>query len=174
MADSDDKPKIQVHDLLGLNKKEPKPRPIGRPSKYDPAFCEMLLDHMWKGNSFQSFAAELGVSIDTIYEWAKVHTDFSESKKQGQGFEIAYWERILRGGAQGSLKDFSATATIFALKNKAPAFYRDKIHVDANPSMDKTKEEMHDLLQNDEYRAAALVIAEATAKKKKHDEPAGE
>lgn len=66
--------------------KKPPLRPMGRPSKYKPEFCDLLVDHMKKGLSFESFAGldEVDVDVDTLYEWAKTHPDFSEAK--GRGF----------------------------------------------------------------------------------------
>src|SRR4051812_20095705 len=108
----------------------------GRPTLYDPKYCLMLIAHMKEGYSFPSFAGVIEVAEDTIYEWTKVHVEFSEAKRIGKGLELYWWETVLRGGAAGKLGGYNAPSTIFALKNKAPRHYRDRVQVDANISMD--------------------------------------
>lgn len=68
--------------------------PVGRPSKYDPKFCDMLIEHMAEGYSFETFAAKIDVNQDTLHEWAKVHKDFSESKKIAFAKCQIFWERL--------------------------------------------------------------------------------
>lgn len=144
--------------------------PAGHPTLYLPKYCEMLIKWMGEGLSFPSFAGHVGVCVDTVYEWAKVHPEFSEAKKIGKAMELAFWEKLLRSGAAGKLQHFSATATIFALKNKAPQYYRDKIQVDSNVTVDETKSSLKKLLDNPKYSEAAMVIAEALAEEKTNAE----
>ena len=67
---------------------------IGRPSKYKKKFCNMLIDHMSKGFSFESFAGVAKVNQDTLHEWKKVHREFSEAKNIASGISMLWWERI--------------------------------------------------------------------------------
>ena len=86
------------------HKKEPAPR--GRPSKYDSKYCQAIVRFFnkpayreaevvhtnRKGETWShfedkanpppfvsAFSRKIKVNIDTIYEWAKVHPDFSEA-----------------------------------------------------------------------------------------------
>lgn len=59
----------------------------------------MLIEHMSQGWPFSTFAADLNVSIDTLYEWAKVHPEFSEAKKIGYAKSYKHWIRIGLDGA---------------------------------------------------------------------------
>ena len=54
----------------------------------------MLVEHMSKGFSVESFAAKIDCSIDSIYEWAKVHPNFSEAKKRGTAKSMYWFEQI--------------------------------------------------------------------------------
>lgn len=54
---------------------------LGRPTLYDPKYCEMLIAHCEQGLSFETFAGVLRVNPDTLYEWVKKHSEFSEAKK---------------------------------------------------------------------------------------------
>lgn len=65
---------------------------VGRPTLYEQRYCEMLVEHCEKGKSIEAFAGKIGVSIDTIYEWAKVHPEFSEAKKVAYAASLSWWE----------------------------------------------------------------------------------
>lgn len=61
-------------------------KPTGRPSKFKPEYCDMLIEHMSEGFSFDTFAGRIKVNPDTLYEWAKEGNEekypfFSEAKK---------------------------------------------------------------------------------------------
>lgn len=109
----------------------PTGRPDGQPTKYKPEYCQQLIAHMAKGFSFESFAADCRVSFETLYEWARVHPEFSEAKKQGKSLELKMWESMATAGSAGKIKNFNSTAMIFSMKNKFPKLYRDQIKLDA-------------------------------------------
>lgn len=99
-------------------------RPVGRPSKYRPEYCAMVVEHMSEGASLTSFAAEIDVSRETISEWSRVHPEFSVAVKKGKAKCAAWWERLGRTGAMGG--DVNPTLVIFGLKNMSPEDWRDK------------------------------------------------
>lgn len=96
----------------------------GRPSKYDPAFCEVAEDILGKGYSEAVLAGELGVCIDTITEWKKVHEEFSASVKLGRAKGARVWEDRLAKLADANVGN--ATGIIFGLKNRQPDAWKDK------------------------------------------------
>jgi len=58
----------------------------GRPSEYDPIFCEKVDDYLKTTGRLQTslptvegFAVYLDISRDTLYEWAKKHKEFSDT-----------------------------------------------------------------------------------------------
>jgi hypothetical protein len=96
----------------------------GRPSKYDPAYCDQVVEHMREGASLTSFAASVDVARSTINEWMEHHPEFSEAVKRGKAACAAWWEKTNRNLAltgQGN-----ATACVFGLKNMAGEDWRDK------------------------------------------------
>lgn len=103
-------------------------RPVGRPSKYRPEYCDMVVDHMSEGASLTSFAAEIDVSRETISEWSRVHPEFSVAVKKGKAKCAAWWERLGRTGAMGG--DVNPTLVIFGLKNMSPEDWREKQEID--------------------------------------------
>jgi hypothetical protein len=102
--------------------------PAGRPTKYDPAYCDAVVDHMKDGASVTSFAASIGVCRDTISEWMSVHDEFSAAVKRGKAVCAAWWERTARSGATGGLAN--PTLCIFGLKNMAPDEWREKQEIE--------------------------------------------
>lgn len=92
--------------------------PGGRPSKYKKEFCERLIKHMEDGLSFEAFAGEIGVAIDTVYNWNKKHPEFSEAKKIGTAKSQLFWEKMGRSGVVGKIPGFNTAAWIFNMKNR--------------------------------------------------------
>jgi hypothetical protein len=105
---------------------------VGRPSKYKKEYCELLVAHMSKGFSFESFAATINVNRDSLYEWSKVHSEFSDAKKCGVDKSLYFWEQIGLNGVVGNIENFNASAFIFNMKNKH--FWTDKKEVEMNSS----------------------------------------
>lgn len=107
-------------------------RPIGRPSKYKPEYCEKLIEHMASGLSFESFAGVIEVNVDTLHEWAKVHEEFSDSKRLAFAKNMAFWEKLgiehiinksdsesLGDGVSSSKsRSLNASVWIFNMKNR--------------------------------------------------------
>lgn len=115
----------------------------GRPSKYEPRFCQMVIEHMSDGASMTSFAAEIGVARSTINEWMAAHPEFSEAIKIAKAKCAAWWERLGRQGAQGG--EVNPTLVIFGLKNMAADDWREKQeleHTSPDGSMSPTRIEL--------------------------------
>jgi transposase-like protein len=79
-----------------------------------------------RGLSLAAIAGVIGVAQDTIYEWRKVHSDFSEACSRARSARILWWELKLGRSRKGA----ETTASIFALKNAAPDEWRDVRHTE--------------------------------------------
>lgn len=70
----------------------------GRPSKYDPSYCDLVLDTVGtKGKSVTQFARDLRVNRSTIYEWQNQHPDFSDALSRAKEWSEATWMDRLEG-----------------------------------------------------------------------------
>lgn len=78
--------------MAGENKQR---RGAGRPSKYDESYCEKSIAFLSKGKSITQLSAHINVCKDTIYEWAKVHPEYSDALMRGRELSQAYWESEL-------------------------------------------------------------------------------
>lgn len=100
----------------------------GRPSKYDPAYCDQVVEIMADGYSLTAFAGTIRVHRGTLNEWMAVHPEFSEAVKKGKAACAVWWESANRANALSG--QGNATSCIFGLKNMAPDEWRDKHEVE--------------------------------------------
>ncbi len=98
--------------------KEP-PRPTGRPSKYKPEFCRAILDHFKQGNSFESFAGNCGVSIQTAYSWLKEHPEFLDAKNEAEGLLHKFYEDLGKMLATGQIRRVKSEEPVIGADGKA-------------------------------------------------------
>lgn len=93
---------------------------MARPTKYDPKYCEMLIEHMSKGLSYECFGPSINVATSNVYEWEKKHPEFQEAKKEAFGQSRLFWEKEGIDGLwneQGE-KQLNNTIWIFNMKNR--------------------------------------------------------
>lgn len=84
---------------------------MGRPSKYDPAYCEQIIELGKQGMSVVEMACEIGVARSTLEEaWPAAHPEFSEAFVRAREESQAWWERTGREG----MKSKSIDAQIFS------------------------------------------------------------
>lgn len=105
----------------------------GRPTKYDTAYCEKLVEHMRDGSSVGSFCAEIDIARSTINLWASEHPEFMEALSRGKAKAQAWWEKAGRAVATGA--DGNATMCIFGMKNMGGDDWRDKQEVEHSGSL---------------------------------------
>jgi hypothetical protein len=121
----------------------------GRPTGYDPSFCQEAANLCINGATDEELAQAFGVSARTVYRWQAAHPEFSQALKAGK--EMAD-ERVIRslyhkavGYTHDAVKIFmpanadapvyapyqehvppDTTAAIFWLKNRRAGEWRDK------------------------------------------------
>lgn len=64
----------------------------GRPSDYKPEYCDQIVEWGAEGKSIVWMASRLDVVRDTIYEWARVHPEFSDALMRARHNCQAWWE----------------------------------------------------------------------------------
>lgn len=139
--------------------KEEEKRPVGRPTIYEPKFCEMLIEHMAKGLSFESFAGFIGVSKQTLYDWVEKHAEFLDAKNLATSKCRLWWEQTGISGlwnqseseSEGnsrrtSSKSFNTGVWVFNMKNRFKEEWKEK------------HESQEELGQEQEYDKCKLVV----------------
>jgi transcriptional regulator with XRE-family HTH domain len=89
----------------------------GRPTKYDPKYCEMLFSHMSEGYSLESFAGLIGVSRSTLYEWIENNAEFSDIAARSKAAQLRANEQLMRDLAKGKIRNGNTAAATFLMKN---------------------------------------------------------
>ncbi len=97
----------------------------GRPTLYEEKYCDQIIKHLSDGRSLTSFAAKIGVNLDTIYEWAKVHPEFSEAKKTAMVKCQDWWEEQGRDGLWEDPKGKKLNSTVWIFNMKCRFGYND-------------------------------------------------
>ena len=69
-------------------------RPVGRPSLYDPAFCDQVIELGNQGKSIEQIAAKLGVSTRVLFDWKDRHPEFMHALDHAKELELDWWESI--------------------------------------------------------------------------------
>lgn len=67
-------------------------RPVGRPTLYDPAMCETVVELGKLGKSVEQICLHLNISIRTIYLWRDTHEEFMQALEEAKAYEQAWWE----------------------------------------------------------------------------------
>jgi len=68
------------------------PNPVGRPSKYDPIYCNKVLEYGALGKSFEQMSALMGVGITTMKRWREEHEEFRTALEDAQALSQTWWE----------------------------------------------------------------------------------
>jgi hypothetical protein len=125
-------------------KKKKKYDSPGRPTKYRPYYCGLLIEKMSEGFSYEAFAGFVSVAVDTLYEWEKNFKEFSDAKKVAFTKNRVFWEKACidnlinsttsTRGKDGSTKTESKSlnnaAWIFNMKNRF--HWRDRMEVSSD------------------------------------------
>ena len=69
-------------------------RPVGRPSQYDPAYCERIIELGRLGKSIEQIAAQIGVGTKTMYNWRDEFPEFLRALELAKELELDWWENI--------------------------------------------------------------------------------
>ena len=89
-----------------MGKEVKQKRPVGRPSKYKPEYCERIIELGKQGYSHAELAADLEVDKHSMYRWAEQHEEFRTALHAAKTYEQAWFEREARSNMKN--RDFNA------------------------------------------------------------------
>jgi hypothetical protein len=92
---------------------------IGRPTKFLPEYCQLVVERMGQGFSLTAFAGSIGVATDTVYGWKATHSAFSEAVSRARAAQVLWLEQKLMRSMR-SQDGVETKATLFALRNACP------------------------------------------------------
>lgn len=111
-----------------------KKHPGGRPTKYKPEFCDIVIAVGEEGGTLIEMAEACDVHRETIRDWAKVHPEFSDAIKRSEQKAQVWWVRLGKAATIGGVEGFNPTSYIFNMKNRFRDDWRDKHEVDNTSS----------------------------------------
>lgn len=91
-------------------------RPVTKPFKLE--YCQLLVDHMKEGFSFDSFGATALCGKDQLYLWADVYPEFSEAKRLGTSLSLKFYETLAKMQATGQLRSLKSETPILDSNNR--------------------------------------------------------
>jgi hypothetical protein len=70
---------------------------VGRPTKYDPTYCDLVVEMLAEGASLTEFRAAVGgITRQTLSNWKDEHPEFLDALSKAEAVGQAYWEKRLR------------------------------------------------------------------------------
>jgi len=66
--------------------------PVGRPSTYDPSYCDKVIELGKLGKSFEQMSAQLNVSYRTLCNWRDTHEEFFHALEDAHALSMSWWE----------------------------------------------------------------------------------
>ena len=87
-------------------------RPVGRPSLYDPSYCDKVVELGALGKSVEQISSNLGVSLRTMYTWRDAYPEFLHALDEAKAAEQT-WCTFLNSS------QLSTRVVLFSLKAKA-------------------------------------------------------
>lgn len=76
--------------------------PAGRPTKYDPSYCEDVIELGRAGKSLAQMCAHFDIARSTIDQWAQDNPEFSEALSRAKVHAQDWWESK---GVEGMTSD---------------------------------------------------------------------
>lgn len=77
--------------------------PAGRPTDYDPAYCETVVELGKEGKSFTQIAVALDTSKASLHRWMEAHEEFRTAVTRAKECEQAWWEDAAMTGKAGDM-----------------------------------------------------------------------
>lgn len=110
--------------------------PAGRPSKYKPEFCDLVIELGKKGKTITQMACAMGVMRETVWDWRQKNPEFSNAIKTALQHSQDWWEKLGQEGARGNVDNFNSSAYIWQTKNRFPKEFRDKHEIEHSGELD--------------------------------------
>lgn len=104
-------------------------RPVGRPSLYDPSYCEKVIELGKLGKSVEQIAANLGLSVRVLHKWKEEHEEFMRAMEEAKEHEQAWWEEMAQGYLVEEYQGNKLNASLWSRSMAArfPKKYRESV-----------------------------------------------
>ena len=65
---------------------------VGRPTLFDPSYCDKVVELGALGKSLEQISSNLGVSCRVLYDWRDKYPEFLRALEQAKEAEQTWWE----------------------------------------------------------------------------------
>ena len=65
---------------------------VGRPTLFDPSYCDKVMELGALGKSLEQISSNLGVSCRVLYDWRDKYPEFLRALEQAKEAEQTWWE----------------------------------------------------------------------------------
>lgn len=89
---------------------------FGRPTDYDPSYCDRVVEWGEQGKSVTWMAAALDCSKQTVHNWAAANPDFLDALTRAKTRAQAYWEDMGQDGIKSPMFNGSVYAKSMAAR----------------------------------------------------------
>lgn len=89
---------------------------MARPSEYDPAYCDLVIEWGSLGKSVTWMAAQLDHSKQTLHNWAAAHPEFLDALTRAKTKAQAHWEDVGQSGISTPMFNGSVYAKSMAAR----------------------------------------------------------
>lgn len=119
----------------------------GCPTKYDPAYCDKVIELGKQGKSITQMACAIGVVKKTIYNWEKEHPEFLHALTRARQYAQGWWEDV----GQNALyeKYFQSSLWAKQVTCRFPDDYKEKKESDLNVNIQSHEDALEFLRDNE-------------------------
>ena len=90
----------------------------GRPVKFKPETCQILIDVFENGGHIAHFCREVGICEKTFYNWVRDHEEIAQAYSTAKTISKAFYEDIGLRGMMGKIKGFNFNSWAMIMNNK--------------------------------------------------------
>lgn len=116
----------------------------GRPSSFDPAYCDRIIELGNGGASVAEMAYELGTTKQTLHNWCEAHPQFLDAFTRAKLASQVWWERKGRTGMEKSSSEFQGNLWSRNMAARFPEDWREKKELEHSGSIDTSSKEQRD------------------------------
>jgi hypothetical protein len=90
-------------------------RKVGRPSTYDPAYCDRIIEFAREGKLPEQWAARLGTTKQSLHNWADEHPEFFDAFQRAKLLSQEWWMNLAQTQALNPSAQYNFNAVKFML-----------------------------------------------------------
>jgi hypothetical protein len=118
------KTKVETEEMIIEELTPPVPKKRGRKTKYNPEFCDIILEVAERGGHKAEMSRLMGINEDTFTEWCKTYPEFGRAWTDSKTISKAFYENLLLKAACGQIDKFNFNSVAMIMNNKFGDEYR--------------------------------------------------